>query len=133
MQNRIGQKENMAISNLIFINGDIKAEEDLIVDGKVKGNVQIKNHSFLLGPSGRLMGNIYGQNVKIRGHMKGEIKAAGKVEITREAKFSGKIKCKSIYVEKGAYFQADVDLNRKSPEKGSLEETSSVEKRSERS
>ena len=49
--------------------------------------------------------------------MKGEIKATGRVEITREAKFSGKIKCKSISVEKGAYFDADVDLGRKSPEK----------------
>ena len=133
MQNRIGQKKKMAISDLIFINGDIKAEGDLIINGKVKGNVEIKSHSFILGPSGRLMGNIYGQNVRIRGHMKGEIKAAGKVEITREAKFSGKIKCKSIYVEKGAYFQADVDLIRKSLDKGSLEETATVEKRSERS
>jgi cytoskeletal protein CcmA (bactofilin family) len=42
--------------------------------------------------------------------MKGDIKAKGKVEITQEAKFEEKIKCKSIYVEKGAYFHADVNL-----------------------
>jgi cytoskeletal protein CcmA (bactofilin family) len=122
MQNGIVQKEKTSISNLIFIVGNIKAEEDLIINGKVKGNVEIKNHSFFLGPSGRLQGKIHGLNVRIRGQMKGEIKATGKVEITREAKFSGEIKCKSVSVEKGAYFNADVDL---SPEKGSLEKTSS--------
>ena len=133
MQNGIVQKEKASISNLIFIVGNIKAEEDLIINGKVKGNVEIKNHSFFLGSSGRLQGKIDGLNVRIRGQMKGEIKATGRVEITREAKFSGKIKCKSVSVEKGAYFHADVDLGRKSPEKGSLEETSTVAEGSESS
>jgi cytoskeletal protein CcmA (bactofilin family) len=133
MQNGIVQKEKTSISNRIFIVGNIKAERDLIINGKVKGNIEIKNHSFFLGPSGRLQGKIHGLNVRIRGQMKGEIKATGRVEITREAKFSGKIKCKSVSVEKGAYFHADVDLGRKSPEKGSLEETSTVVKGSERS
>ena len=58
MQNGIVQKEKTSISNLIFIVGNIKAEEDLIINGKVKGNVEIKNHSFFLGPSGRLQGKI---------------------------------------------------------------------------
>jgi len=133
MQNGIVQKEKTSISNLIFIVGNIKAEEDLIINGKVKGNVEIKNHSFFLGPSGRLQGKIHGLNVRIRGQMKGEIKATGKVEITREAKFSGEIKCKSVSVEKGAYFDAYVDLDRKSPEKGSLEEASTVAEGSENS
>jgi cytoskeletal protein CcmA (bactofilin family) len=42
--------------------------------------------------------------------MKGDIRATGKVEITQEAKFVGKIKCKRISVEEGAYFHADVNL-----------------------
>jgi cytoskeletal protein CcmA (bactofilin family) len=117
MQKGIVQKEKTSFGNLLFIVGDIKAEEDLIINGKVEGNVEIKNHSLFLSPSGRLQGKIDGLNVRIRGQMKGEIKATGRVEITREAKFSGKIKCKSISVEKGAYFDADVDLGRKSPEK----------------
>jgi cytoskeletal protein CcmA (bactofilin family) len=133
MQNGIVQKEKTSIGNLVFIVGDIKAEEDLIINGKVKGNVEIKNHSFFLGPSGRLQGQIAGLNVRIRGQMKGEIKATGRVEITREAKFVGKIKCKSISVEKGAYLHADVNLDRKSPEKGSSEKTSTVAEESESS
>jgi cytoskeletal protein CcmA (bactofilin family) len=46
MQNGIVQKEKTSIGNLVFIVGDIKAEEDLIINGKVKGNGEIKNHSF---------------------------------------------------------------------------------------
>jgi cytoskeletal protein CcmA (bactofilin family) len=56
------------------------------------------------------------------------VKATGKVEITQEATFSGKIKCKKISVEEGAYFHADVNLDPKFAEKGSFQETSTVAK-----
>ena len=45
--------------------------------------------------------------------MKGNIIASGKVEITREADFFGKIKSKRIAVEHGAYLDAYVDLGEK--------------------
>jgi cytoskeletal protein CcmA (bactofilin family) len=122
MQNGIKQKEKTSINNLTYIVGNIKAEEHLIINGKLKGSVEIRNHNFFLGPSGRIKGNIYAQNARIRGHMKGEIKAKGKVEITREAKFSGKIISKSITVEKGAYFDASVSLGQQSPGNGILKE-----------
>jgi cytoskeletal protein CcmA (bactofilin family) len=120
MNDGIKQGEKTSINSHTHLVGNIKAEEDLIINGKLKGNVEIKNHSFFLGPSGRLKGNIYGQNVRIRGQMQGEIVAAGKVEITREAKFSGKITCKSVAVEKGAHFDANVKLGQRPPENESL-------------
>ncbi len=120
MDDGIKQGEKTSINSHTNIVGNIRAEEDLIINGKLKGNVEIRNHSFFLGPSGRLKGNIFGQKVRIRGHMQGDIIATGKVEITREAKFSGKIISRSITVEKGAHFDADVKLGQESPGKESL-------------
>ena len=124
MEDAIKQGDKTSINNQTHIVGNIRAEEDLIVNGKLKGDVEIGEHSFFLGPSGRLKGNIYGQNVRIRGQMQGEIIATGKVEITREAKFSGKITGKSVTVEKGAHFDADVKLGQESPGKETSEKAS---------
>jgi cytoskeletal protein CcmA (bactofilin family) len=44
--------------------------------------------------------------------MRGEIKASGTVEITKEADFSGNIESKGVSVEKGAFFDASVKLGR---------------------
>jgi cytoskeletal protein CcmA (bactofilin family) len=104
-----------SISNSTSIIGTIKAEEHLILNGTIKGNVELTNYNFFLGPSGRIEGEVQAQNVRIRGYMKGEVKAKGKVEITKEADFSGKIESKSLSVENGAYFNASVNLNQKSP------------------
>lgn len=124
MQNGIKQVEKTSISSSTSIVGNIKTEENLIISGTLKGNVEIGDYNFFLGPNGRLEGEVHAKNVRITGHMKGEIKAKEKVEITKEAHFSGKIKSKSISVEKGAYFDAYVDLDRESPATGTLEETS---------
>ena len=115
MDDGIIHEEKTSISNSTSIVGDIKAEEHLIINGTIKGNVEISNYNFFLGPSGRIEGQVQAQNVRIRGHMKGEIQAKGKVEITKEADFSGKIESKSISVESGANFNASVNSNQKSP------------------
>jgi cytoskeletal protein CcmA (bactofilin family) len=115
MDNGIIHEEKTSISNSTSIVGDIKAEEHLIINGTIKGNIEITNYNLFLGPSGRMEGQVQAQNVRIRGYMKGEIKAKGKVEITKEADFSGKIESKSISVESGANFNASVNLNQKSP------------------
>ena len=111
MEDDIVHEEKTSISNSTSITGNIEAKEHLIINGTIKGNVEITNYNFFLGPSGRIEGQVQAQNVRIRGYMKGEIKANGKVEITKEADFSGKIESKSISVESGATFNASVNLN----------------------
>ena len=114
MEDGIVHEEKTSISNSTSITGNIKAEEHLIINGTIIGNVEILDYNCFLGPSGRIEGNVYANNVRIRGFMKGEIKAKGKVEITKEADFTGKIESRSISVESGADFNASVHSGRKS-------------------
>lgn len=113
MENGIVKEDKTTINSSTIIDGNIKAKEHLIINGTIKGNVEIRNFNLFLGPGGRIEGEVQAQNVRIRGHMKGDILATGKVEITKEANFSGKIKSISISVEEGAYFDAFVDLGQK--------------------
>ena len=125
MKDEIMKQDKTSISSTTSIVGDIKAKEDLIINGTVKGNIEVEGQNFFLGPSGRLQGEIHGQNIEIRGQMKGEIKAIGKVEITKEAKFSGKIQSRSLAVESGAFLDAVVSMDQKSPETETLIDNSS--------
>ena len=131
VKNETLNKEKTSISHSTSIVGNIISEEHLVLNGTVKGNIEIKEFSLFIGPSGKLEGDVYAQNVKIRGHMRGLINASGKVEITKEANYSGKIICKNILVEEGAYFDASVELGRGSPKskgfKKNLSETTITE------
>jgi len=131
MEDGIAKKEKTVISSSTVIIGDITAKEHLIINGIVKGDIQVKNHNLFIGPNGRLDGDVNAQNVRVRGQMRGMINANGKVEITKEANYSGKIICKNILVEEGAYFDASVELGRGSPKskgfKKNLSETTITE------
>ena len=124
MENGIVKKEKTTISSSTIIDGNIKTKEHLTINGTIKGNVEIKNYNLFLGPNGKLEGAVHANDVKISGNMRGDIYAKGKVEITHEADFSGSIKSKGITVEKGAYFDAFVDLGQKPSGTDALKETS---------
>ena len=94
----------------IQILGDIKGKEHMVIDGWVKGNIDMATHNFALGPDGRVEGEIHARNISISGNMKGNIKTPGKIEITEQASFQGDIVAKSIAVENGAFFKGSVEL-----------------------
>ena len=131
MKNGIANEKKTAISNSTEIIGHITAKEHLIINGTVKGNIQIENYNLIIGPSGKVEGDVKAHNVKVRGHLRGEINAKGTVEITKEANFSGNIRSEGISVEEGAYFDASVKLGRGSQKPEIKQKTSSKKSNTE--
>jgi len=109
----IVNEEKTTINNSTTIDGNIKAKEHLVINGTINGNVNIEGHNLFLGPGGKIEGEVRAHNVRVRGHLKGDIVATGTVEIAKEANYSGDIKSKGISVEQGAYFDAFVHLGEK--------------------
>ena len=105
-------EEKTTIGERITIEGSIRGEENLAIEGAMKGNIEMGKHNFSIGPNGRLDGEIHAQDVTINGQFKGTIKASGKVAVTKKADFNGEIKAKSFSVEDGAYFKGVVELDR---------------------
>jgi cytoskeletal protein CcmA (bactofilin family) len=112
--------ENTVIGENISIEGNIRGEEHLVIEGSMKGNVEMEKHNFTVGSKGRVEGEINAQNVKISGQMIGNIKTQSKVQITKEADFMGDIKAKSISVEDGAYFKGSIELDQEPHRKTAL-------------
>jgi cytoskeletal protein CcmA (bactofilin family) len=104
--------EKTIIGEYITVEGSISGEEHLVIEGSMKGTIELKKHNFALGSKGRFEGEIQAQKVSISGEMNGSIKAQNKIRITKEADFIGEIRAKSIAVEDGAYFKGSIELER---------------------
>jgi cytoskeletal protein CcmA (bactofilin family) len=115
-------EEKTTIGQHITIEGQIRGEEHLVIEGSMKGNVQMEKHNFTVGPNGRVDGEIRAQNVSISGQLRGTINALGSVEVTKDADFYGDIKAKSISVQDGAYFKGSIELNREPHRKAAFAE-----------
>ena len=105
------------IGEHISIDGNIQGKESLIIEGAMKGKIELEKNQITVGTKGRVEAEIHADNVTISGRLTGNIKALGKVSITKGANFTGEIKARSISVEDGAYLKATIELERE-PQKG---------------
>jgi cytoskeletal protein CcmA (bactofilin family) len=121
-QERYSGEETTTIGERITIEGSICGEGNLVIEGAMKGTIEMGKHDFSIGPKGRVDGEIHAQNVNINGLFKGTIKALGKVAVSKKADFNGEIKAKSFSVEDGAYFKGVVELDREAHNKSAATE-----------
>jgi cytoskeletal protein CcmA (bactofilin family) len=110
--NPVGKNEKTVIGEHIHIEGNIRGEESLLIEGSMKGNIHMPKHSVQMGATGRFEGEIHALNVSIGGRMVGKINSIEKVEITKDADFQGEIKTKTLALEDGAYFKGSIELDR---------------------
>jgi len=109
--------ENTIMGEQVSFEGIIRGNEDLMINGSVKGSIELENSHLTVAPKGQVVAEIHAQNVSIRGHLIGNIKAISNVEITKEADFIGQIKAKRILIEDGASIRAAIELEHEPQQK----------------
>ena len=105
------------IGQHIAIEGSIRGKENLLIEGALKGSIDLAEHQVTVGPKGQVEAEIHAKDVTISGRMVGNIIAIGSVRMTKEAEFKGEVKAKRISVEDGAFIKAVIELERDDPKK----------------
>ncbi len=109
--------EKTVIGKGVSFEGSIRGNEDLIINCSVKGSIELENCDLTIAPRGQVEAEIQANNVIVKGRLIGTIKAISRVEITREADFSGQIKAKRVSIGDGASFRAAIELEHEPQEK----------------
>ncbi|MEY5028752.1 MAG: hypothetical protein RLZ63_1067 [Pseudomonadota bacterium] len=87
------------------IQGTLMPEQSLRIDGVVEGDVRASGKqqvSVVVGPQGRIKGNIHAHRVVVAGTVQGDIHASERVELQAQCRVEGDIRYGSIAVEHGA-------------------------------
>ena len=101
---------NTVIGSSIVIDGEISGEEDLVIQGTVKGRIVLKENVYI-EESGVVEADIETGNIEISGQITGNIIASDKVEITAGGRAVGDIKAPRILIADGAIFKGNVDMD----------------------
>lgn len=105
----VAGKLDTVIGQGAVINGSIKTEGTLRVDGKVEGEVSVTG-DLLVGEKGVINANITAQNVTVAGTVKGNITANGKLDLLASGKVYGDISASDLVVSQGAILQGEVSM-----------------------
>jgi cytoskeletal protein CcmA (bactofilin family) len=97
--------------------GQIFSKEDLYVDGELEGTVEALEHKLTIGPNGNLKAGVKAREVVALGSIQGNVEAADKIEIRKDARLVGDIRTARIIIEDGAYFKGSIDIVKPEPPK----------------
>ena len=96
------------------IKGEIRAREELMVDGEVEG--MLESQSVLtVGPNGKVRAGIKAREVIIFGSVRGNVEVVEKIAIREQGSLVGDIKAAGISIDDGAYFKGSIDIVRPEP------------------
>ena len=107
-------KQGAAIGPAMSIKGEIRAREELLVDGEVEGLVESQS-LVTVGPNGKVRANIKAREVIVFGSVRGNVDVAEKIAIRDKGSVIGDIKTAGISIDDGAYFKGSIDISRPEP------------------
>lgn len=98
------------------IDGDIKINGSIKIDGKIDGNIHSKE-SALIGRDSSVKGNISCRSAVIGGRIQGNVTAQEVIEFQSGAEMYGDIICKGLIVERGVLFDGNCRMAQEAKEK----------------
>jgi hypothetical protein len=72
------------IGKSVQIRGEVKGNEDLLVDGLVEGTISLTDSRLTIGSHANVQANLTARDVVVLGTLVGDIQAAGRVELRAE-------------------------------------------------
>ena len=103
-------RDAAVIGPSIHIDGDVRGEEDLLIEGEVSGTVQLKNNSLTIGPQGKVRADVYAHSIYVDGYLEGDLFGSERVHIRKSAQVKGNVTSPRVSVEDGAKFKGAIEM-----------------------
>jgi cytoskeletal protein CcmA (bactofilin family) len=101
------------IGKSVQIKGELTGSEDLYLDGEIEGNIDLRDHSLIIGPNGKIKAGITARDLVVHGKVEGNVTATGRVELRKSCTLVGDVSTQRIVIEDGAFFKGAIDIKEK--------------------
>ena len=108
------EREVVNIGKSVIIKGELSGSEDLTIEGKVEGKIEMRQHVLTIGPNGKVKAQVFAKTVIVLGEVYGNITAADKVNIRETGTVNGDITAPRVAIDEGANFRGSIDMRRSS-------------------
>ena len=106
-----GARDAAVIGRSIHINGDLRGEEDLRIEGDVSGTIQLRNSNLTIGKEGKIHADVYAKSITVDGTMDGDIYGSERVSIRATARMTGNVTAPRVSIEEGARFKGSIEMD----------------------
>ena len=108
-------QEPASIGKSIVISGQLSGSEDLTIEGRVDGQIELRDHVLTIGANGRVTAQVAAKAIIVLGHVTGNLIATEKVDIRDTGSVEGDIVAPRVAIADGSHFRGSIDMQRKEP------------------
>lgn len=105
--------DRATIGPSIFIKGDLTGDEDLVIEGRVEGKVDLKQNNVTIGKNGRVKADVFGRVVTVEGEVDGNVVAHEQAFLRQSGAIRGNISAPRVVLEDGSRFKGSIDMEPK--------------------
>jgi cytoskeletal protein CcmA (bactofilin family) len=99
------------IGKSVTIRGEVSGHEEMVLDGVFEGTIALPESRLTLGPNARVKADLVAGDVVIYGHLQGNIRATGRIELRDSAEVKGDIVAERLSIEENASMKGKVELS----------------------
>jgi len=95
----------------IRVNGEISGSENLLIEGRVDGKVNLSGNDVTIGKSGQVSADVVAKTIRVAGEVNGDLKAKERVVISGTGNVRGNVIAPRVVLEDGAIFKGSIDMD----------------------
>ncbi len=92
------------IAKSVVIKGEVRAHEDLTIEGRIDGPLICEGYAVVLAPTSDVTGDIIARDITVLGRVAGQLVATEVVDIRADARVTGSVIATRLILNEGAQF-----------------------------
>ncbi|MDR0967140.1 MAG: polymer-forming cytoskeletal protein [Myxococcales bacterium] len=102
---------NTVIGSTFTIEGEILGEDELLLQGNVKGRIAVKE-KLVIEQTSVVEADVAAKSIDIAGQVMGDVEAAERVELKASARLLGDLRTPRLNMADGALISGNIEMSR---------------------
>jgi cytoskeletal protein CcmA (bactofilin family) len=102
-------RKTVWVGGSVLFKGDLISLEDMTIDGRVEGTIEVRDHRLTIGPDAHINADIVAKTVTVLGSVSGTITTSEAVHIRESGSVEGNITCPRLAMADGAVLRGRVE------------------------
>ena len=98
------------IGKSVIIKGQVNSDEDLTIEGRVEGMIDLRQNVLTIGPNGKIDADLLAKSIVVLGDVTGNVTATERIEIRDNGSVDGDLVSPRVVITEGAHFRGSVDM-----------------------
>ena len=98
------------IGSSITIRGEVSGTQDVVIKGRVEGQLSLTGYNLTVGKEGRIKADLLARVIQVDGYVDGLLRGEEQILLSETGRVRGKLIAPQVILEEGCNFKGTVDM-----------------------